>query len=218
MVMEAKHLNYSLRCSDVMPNNVTSVPILTACSHSGLVDEGIKIFNSMKEKYRIEPGIEHYGRLVDLNARSGRLDETEEVVNNMPMKPSRFIWGSIVGACRAHVNMELAERAFRELLKLEPDEPGGSVLLSSIYATWGRWSCSDKIREHMESRGVKKAAGGSSVVIDGVFHDFVAADKWQPRWEEIQSILILKLNFVIENELITLMERFIHIYTQPLSM
>ena len=174
---------------DVMPNNVTFVAILTACSHSGLVDEGIKIFNSMEEKYFIEPEIEHYGCSVDLYARSGRLDEAEEVVDNMTMKPSRSIWGSIVGACRAHGNMELAERAFRELLKLEPDEPGVYVLLSNLYATWGRWSCSDKIREHMDSRGVKKAAGGSSVVINRIFHDFVAADKRQPRWEEIQSIL-----------------------------
>ena len=111
------------------------------------------------------------------------------MVDKMPMKPSRSIWGSIVGACRAHGNMELAERALTELLKLEPDEPGGYILLSNIYATSGRWSCSDKIREHMERRGVKKNAGCSSVVIDGVFHDFVASDKQHPRWEEIQSIL-----------------------------
>ena len=61
---------------------------------------------------------------MDLFARSGRLAEAEEVVDKMPMKPSRSIWGSIVGACRAHGNMELAERALTELLKLEPDEPG----------------------------------------------------------------------------------------------
>lgn len=174
---------------DVMPNEVTCVAILSACSHNGLVDEGIEIFNSMKENYGIEPGIEHFGCLVDLFARSGRLAEAKEVVDKMPMKPSRSIWGSIVGACRAHGNMELAERALTELLKLEPDEPGGYILLSNIYATLGRWSCSDKIREHMERRGVKKNAGCSSVVIDGVFHDFVAADKQHPRWEEIQSIL-----------------------------
>ncbi len=111
----------------------------------------------MKENYGIEPGIEHYGCLVELFARSGRLAEAEEVVDKMPMKPSRSIWGSILGACRAHGNMELAERALTELLKLEPDEPGGYILLSNIYATSGRWSCSDKIREHMERRGVKRS-------------------------------------------------------------
>ena len=126
---------------------------------------------------------------MDLFARSGRLAEAEEVVDKMPMKPSQSIWGSIVGACRAHGNMELAERALTELLKLEPDEPGGYILLSNIYATLGRWSCSDKIREHMERRGAKKNASCNSVVIDGVFHDFVAAEKQHPRWEEIQSIL-----------------------------
>ena len=47
------------------------------------------------------------------------------MVDKMPMKPSRSIRGSIVGACRAPGNMELAERGLTELLKLEPD---GSAL------------------------------------------------------------------------------------------
>lgn len=174
---------------DVLPNEVTFVAVLTACSHSGLVDEGLKIFNSMKGNYGIQPGLEHYGCLVDLFARAGRLAEAKIVIDKMPMEPSQSIWGSVVGACRAHGNMELAEIALRELLKSEPNKSGGYILLSNIYATWGRWSCSDRIRELMESRGVKKTAGCSSVVVDGVFHDFVAVDKQHPRWEDIQSIL-----------------------------
>lgn len=180
---------FSQMQGDVVPNEVTFVAVLTACSHGGLVDEGLKLFNSMKESYGIEPGIEHYGCLVDLFARSGRLSEAKEVIDNMPMEPSQSIWGAVVGACRAHGYMELAEIALTELLKLEPDESGGYILLSNIYASWGRWSCADKIRELMESRGVKKTAACSSVVVGGVFHDFVAVDRQHPRWEEIQSTL-----------------------------
>lgn len=174
---------------EVKPNNVTIVAVLTACSHSGLVDEGLKLFNSMKEEYGIEPTTEHYGCLVDLLGRSGMLADAKNVIEKMPMKPSRSIWGAILSACRAHGNSEIAEMALRELLKLEPEKGGGYVLLSNIYAANKNWSYSDKIREIMESRGVKKTAGCSSVVVDGHTHDFVATDKRHPRWLDMQSIL-----------------------------
>ncbi|XP_004304748.1 PREDICTED: pentatricopeptide repeat-containing protein At3g04750, mitochondrial-like [Fragaria vesca subsp. vesca] len=174
----------------LLPNGVTIVAVLTGCSHSGLVEEGLSIFNSMKKKFDIDPGIEHYGCLVDLFCRSGRLVEAKDVIENMPIQPSRSIWGAMLSACRVHGNMELAEIASTELLKLEPEKEGGYILLSNIYAACGRWSSSDKIREIMETKGVKKTAGCSSVVVDGVIHDFVAADKRHPRWEDIFHILL----------------------------
>ncbi|KAF8392288.1 hypothetical protein HHK36_022630 [Tetracentron sinense] len=179
---------------DLIPNRVTFVAVLTACSHSGMVDQGLKIFNSMKDNYGIEPGVEHYGCLVDLLGRAGRLIEAKDVIENMPMKPSRSIWGAVLNACKVHGNVELAETALTELMKLEPEKEGGYVLLSNIYAACGRWSYSDKIREIMEIRGVKKTAGCSTVVVDGIFHEFVTADKRHPRWVEIHSILICLKN------------------------
>ncbi|KAF7817832.1 pentatricopeptide repeat-containing protein [Senna tora] len=174
----------------VMPNEVTFIAILTACTHSGLVDQGIKVFNDMKEIFGIEPKVEHYGCLVDLLGRSGRLDEARVVIDTMPMKPSRSVWGAMLSACRAHGNVELAEMALIELLNLEPDKEGGYVLLSNVYAACGIWSYSDQIRGIMESRGLKKTVGRSNVSIDGVIHDFMASDKLQlPRWEEMQHIL-----------------------------
>ncbi|XP_077245567.1 tetratricopeptide repeat (TPR)-like superfamily protein [Tasmannia lanceolata] len=173
----------------VVPNGVTFVAVLTACSHGGMVDQGCRIFNSMKENYSIEPGVEHYGCLVDLLGRAGRLTEAKDVIEKMPMKPSRSIWGAILSACKAHGNVKLAEIALKELLKLEPEKEGGYVLLSNIYASCGRWSYSDRIREIMESRGVKKIAGCSYVVVSGVVHQFVAVDKGHPRWVDIYSIL-----------------------------
>ncbi|CAK7340975.1 unnamed protein product [Dovyalis caffra] len=173
---------------DVSPDNVTFVSVLSACSHSGLVDQGMKVFSSMKD-YCIEPGVEHYGCLVDLLARSGRLPEAKDIIDQMPMKPSRSIWGAILNACQAQGDVEMAEIASRELLNLDPEEEGGYTLLSNIYAASGRWSYSKKIRETMESRGVKKTAGYSSVVVDGVIHDFISSDKSHPGWMDIRSIL-----------------------------
>lgn len=171
------------------PNEVTLLAVLTACSHSGLVNEGLEIFHRMEKDYGIRPGVEHYGCLVDLLCRSGRLGEAKDVINRMPMKPSRSIWGSMLNACRAQGDVELAEIASRELLMLEPDKEGGYVLLSNMYVMSGKWSYSDRIREVMESREVKKIAACSSVVVDGIIHDFVAADKKHAGWVEIMTIL-----------------------------
>ncbi|KAL5566285.1 hypothetical protein UlMin_029449 [Ulmus minor] len=186
----------------VSPNEVTFVAVLTACTHSGLVDEGLTVFYSMKKKFGIEPGVEHYGCLVDLLARSGRLAEAKSVIDKMPMKPSRSTWGALLIACRTCRNMELAEIASRKLLELEPEKEGGYVLLSNIYAASEKWSNSDMVREVMESRGVKKTAGCSSVVVDGVVHDFVAADKRHPRWADIFSIMqFLNSEMMLDSEL-----------------
>ncbi|KDP23664.1 hypothetical protein JCGZ_23497 [Jatropha curcas] len=184
---KALELFYEMQ-QNVAPNEVTFISVLTACSHSGLVDQGLKIFNCMKE-YGIEPRVEHYGCLVDLLGRSGRLAEAKKVIERMPMKPSRSIWGSILNACRAQGDVEMAEIALTELLKLEPEEEGGYILLHNTYAANGRWSYSNKIRKTMESRGVTKAAGCSSVVIDGVIHKFLAADKRYPRWIQVELVL-----------------------------
>ncbi|KAI9084770.1 hypothetical protein K1719_033176 [Acacia pycnantha] len=173
----------------VKPNEVTFVAILTACTHSGLVDQGMKVFHDMKAIYGIEQRVEHYGCLVDLLGRSGRLAEAKVVLDTMPMKPSRSAWGAMLSACRAHGNVELAEMALTRLLDLEPDREGAYILLSNVYAACGRWSYSDHVREIMEGRGLKKTVGRSSVSIDGVIHDFVASDTQRlTRWEEMQHI------------------------------
>ncbi|GAB2218813.1 hypothetical protein Drorol1_Dr00002045 [Drosera rotundifolia] len=176
--------------NSTMPNHVTLVAVLSACSHSGLVHEGLEIFDSMKEKYDIEPRMEHYGCLVDLLVRSGRLKHAMKIIENMPMKPGRSIWGSVLGACNGDEStVEIAKLASSELLKLEPEKEGGYVLLSNIYASCGKWAHSDEVREAMETQGVKKTAGSSSLVVDGVKHDFWAADTRHQRWPDVQSVL-----------------------------
>ncbi|XP_026665566.2 pentatricopeptide repeat-containing protein At3g04750, mitochondrial [Phoenix dactylifera] len=187
--IKALELFWKMLEEGVMPNAVTLVAVLTACSHAGLVDQGYKIFESMKQSYNIEPGVEHYGCLVDLLARSGKLTEAINVIKGMPMKPTRSIWGAILSASKVHQNMEIAEAVSGKLLEVEPEEEGGYILLSNTYAACGKWKYSDKIRKAMDSRGVKKIAGYSRVIIDGVLNEFISSDKRHPRWAEIYCML-----------------------------
>ena len=77
--------------------NPTSSPLLvflSICAHAGLLNEGLKYFESMKRDDYIEPGAEHYGCLVNLLGLSGCLDQALELIKKMPMKPDSAIWGS----------------------------------------------------------------------------------------------------------------------------
>ncbi|KAL5988884.1 hypothetical protein ACLOJK_026986 [Asimina triloba] len=171
------------------PNAVTILAVLTACSHSGMMNQGLSIFYNMKQTCGVEPDIEHYGCLVDLLGRAGKLTEAMDVIESMPLKPSRSIWGSLLSVCRAYGNVILAETALQELLKLEPEKEGGYILLSNIYSACRMWGFSNKIRRTMENRGVKKMAGCSSVVVNGVSHEFVAADERHPIGADIYWLL-----------------------------
>ncbi|KAM0944060.1 putative tetratricopeptide-like helical domain superfamily [Dioscorea sansibarensis] len=186
---KALELFWDMQREDLLPNNVTLLAALTACAHGGLVDQGVQIFQSMKHVYGITPGVEHYGCLVDVLARSGQLTEAMNVIQMMPVKPSSSIWGSVLSAAKTCGNMKLAEDALMELVKLEPEEEGGYILLSNVYAACRRWTYSGKIRGVMESKGAKKLPGWSSVVLDGLVHYFFSSDKRHRRWPDIYIML-----------------------------
>ena len=101
----------------VQPDSVTFIGVLCACTHIGLVDRGLAYFHSMVD-YSISPQIEHYGCVVDLYARAGRLGEALNIVKTMPMKADAVIWASILGACRIYKNVEVADIALEQLIEL----------------------------------------------------------------------------------------------------
>ncbi|XP_076951967.1 pentatricopeptide repeat-containing protein At5g43790 [Bidens hawaiensis] len=167
------------------PDDVTMVVIMCACSHVGLVDKGREFFYSMKVKYGIEPKVEHYGCLVDLLGRAGRANEAMEVVHTMPMKPNTVLWRSLLGAARTHGNLDIAEVALDQLVELEPETSGNYVLLSNVYAHLKKWEGVKRVRRLMKDHGVDKTPGTSILEIDGVYHEFLTADKTHPRSQEV---------------------------------
>lgn len=171
--------------SGVKPNHVTFVGILHACSHMGLVEKGRAFFTIMSRDYGILPRLEHYGCLVDLLSRAGQLKEAHEVILNMPMSPNGVVWGALLGGCRLHKNIELAEEAMRHLSKLDPLNDGYYIVMSNVYAEAGKWEEVVRMRKLMKNRGVKKTPGCSSITVDGVVHEFVAGDETHPQTEKI---------------------------------
>ncbi|KAF8405127.1 hypothetical protein HHK36_010025 [Tetracentron sinense] len=178
-----------MQSSGVKPNYITFIGVLSACSHGGLVEEGLKNFNLMRKIYNIEPRIQHYGCLVDLISRSGLLNEAKMIIENMQMEPGAVIWGTLLSACRNHGNIKIGEIAAQRLNELAPDYGGGYVLLSSLYAGSGRWEDFSRMRRVMGERGLEKLPGLSWVEVDGEVHEFVAGDKFHPLSLDIYRLL-----------------------------
>lgn len=124
----------------VKPDGTIYVCVLSACSHVGLVDKGLQLFNSMTQDHGISPSIDHFACFVDLLGRAGCLNEAEHFIKKLPIQPDAAVWRTLLGACRNHGNLELAELASSRLLKLEPNDSAAYVFLSNTYAAVGSLS------------------------------------------------------------------------------
>lgn len=162
---------------------------LVACQHSGKVEHGLKIFDSMRHDYKIEPTLKHYTSIVNLLGRAGRFDEALEMLNSMPVEPDFVIWGALFNACQAHNNVHLAELATNKLLTLKPKHSGGYVFISNVYSGAGRWEDAARVRMHMKNIFVEKSPGWSSIEIGGKSHQFIAGDQSHWRSKEIYEKL-----------------------------
>ncbi|KAL1331671.1 hypothetical protein HN51_048933 [Arachis hypogaea] len=173
----------------VSPNAVTFVGVLCACVHGGLVREGDEFFKRMVTEYSVRPLIQHYGCMVDLYGRAGRIDDAWNVVKSMPMEPDVMIWGALLSGARMHGDIETCEVSIKKLLELDPSNSGAYVLLSNVYAKLGRWREVRHLRELMEARGIKKVPGCSLVEIDGVLHEFFVGDDSHLETQDIYRML-----------------------------
>ncbi|KAE8682411.1 hypothetical protein F3Y22_tig00111242pilonHSYRG00007 [Hibiscus syriacus] len=128
-----------VKSSTSKPNNVTFISILSACSHAGLILEGIEIFHTMVNDYGWAPGSEHYGIVVDLLGRTRELDKAVDIISRMPISVEPHVWGALLAACWIHHNVEIGELAAKNLLGLDSNHAGYYILLSNMYAVDGQW-------------------------------------------------------------------------------
>lgn len=176
--------------TDIKPNGVTFIGVLTACSHGGMVEKGRRIFSTMEEFYGVAPVADHYACMVDLLGRSALLEEALDLIRTMPMAPHGGVWGALLGACRIHGNPDIAEIAASHLFELEPNGIGNYILLSNIYASSGKWDDVSQVRKLMRMKGLKKNPSFSWIEgAKGVIHEFFAGDMSHPKTIEIKKIL-----------------------------
>ncbi|KAG6726172.1 hypothetical protein I3842_02G068100 [Carya illinoinensis] len=171
----------------VAPDRITFVNLLSACAHSGLVEEGRHYFHHIFEVHGIEPRREHFGCMVDILGRAGMLEEARKLINDMPMSPDASVLGALFGACKIHGNVKLGEEVGKRVIELEPNNSGRYVLLANLYANAGRWEDVANVRKLMNDRGVKKVTGVSMIELEGVLNEFIAGERAHPQAAEIYA-------------------------------
>ncbi|KAK9092297.1 hypothetical protein Syun_027208 [Stephania yunnanensis] len=175
--------------SRVQPNEVTFMGLLSACTHSGLVEKGLKYFNVMEPQYGVAPTVEHYGCIVDLLSRAGRLSEAEDLINSMPMEPNVIVWGALLGGCRIYKDNERGLQVVERILELSSDHSGSYVYLGSVYASAGRLEDAAKCRLMMRENGVTKTPGCSWIEVDNMVHEFFVGDRTHPQSDKIYAMI-----------------------------
>ncbi|EOY04173.1 Mitochondrial editing factor 22 [Theobroma cacao] len=185
---EALDLYQLMKQAGVCPNDVTFLGLLTACNHSGLVEDGWRLFHCMKD-YGIEPRHQHYACVVDLLGRGGYLDQAYDFIMNMPIEPGVSVWGALLSACKIYRHVTLGEYAAEQLFSIESYNTGHYVQLSNLYASVRMWDRVAKVRVMMKEKGLSKDLGYSLIEINGKLQAFRVGDKSHPQSKEIYEEL-----------------------------
>ncbi|GAA0152964.1 hypothetical protein LIER_11316 [Lithospermum erythrorhizon] len=173
------------------PDSVTFIGVLSACSHVGLVDLGYHYFNSLSKEYTLNPSKQHYGCMIDLLCRAGRLNEAENMITTMPFERDDVVWSSLLRACRVHGDVERGKRAAEQILKLDPSCAGTHITLANLYASKGKYRESAEVRKQLKSKGIIKEPGWSWIKVKEQVSAFVAGDRVHPQAEAVYKILEL---------------------------
>lgn len=171
---EAIKLFKTMSKEGTAPDYITFIGVLFACSHTGMVKQGKKLFKLMESNYGILPRLEHYSCMVDLLGRVGLLKEAEDLINRSGFRDNLSLWAALLGACVTHLDPDIAERVASKIMVLDPDCHLSYVLLGNIYKKVGRWKEAMEIRKVMRDRSVKKTTGTSWVGVEQPESSFVS--------------------------------------------
>ena len=160
---DAIDLFQEMKLSGTRPNKSTFISLLSACSHVGLVDEGIHYYDCMALKYGVQPVIEHHVCLVDLLGKSGKLSDAYEFIKHLKCEREPGLWGALLSACNYHGDVEMGRKVADILFDLDPENAGYYISLSNMYVAAGRWSDAVDFRSLVHDKRLKKPAGYSLV-------------------------------------------------------
>ncbi|XP_060180300.1 putative pentatricopeptide repeat-containing protein At3g25060, mitochondrial [Lycium barbarum] len=195
----------------IEPDHATFAALLSALSHSGLVEEGRHWFDVMINEYKIKPSEKHYACLVDLLARSGEVEEAKDLIISMETKPGVAVWVALLSGCHKHKKFSIGELAANRVLELIPENTGTFILVANFFAAAKMWDKAAAARKLMKKTGMTKVPGYSAVEVNGRLHAFLMGDTSHPQYEQIMGLLcnlenemkamgyVPKTEFVLQN-------------------
>ncbi|KNA20727.1 hypothetical protein SOVF_049460 [Spinacia oleracea] len=195
---EAIKLFSQLVDAGLRPDGLIFLCLLSACSHARMISEGLELFEKMEE-YRVEKRAEHYACVIDLYSRAGLIDEAMKFINKMPIDAGKDAYGALLGACRIHNNIQVAEQVAKRLFDLDPENAGRYLILIKMYEDTGRHQDAAKLRTQLKDRKIRRPVGSSAIEVDYTFHTFGAEDETHPFKDQIFDTLH-KLEIVMIDE------------------
>ncbi|PKA59945.1 Pentatricopeptide repeat-containing protein [Apostasia shenzhenica] len=187
---DALNLFYQMRKAGEKPTNVTFISLLSTCSHSGMLDEGLELFNGMNDDYGIKPEITHYGCMVDLFGRAGFIGSSFELIRSMPMEPDASVWRALLSACQMLSDIQMTVFVAKKLIEVEPLNTGNYIMLSNIYAAAGKWDDVRELRKQVKKMGLQKTPGSSCLAVRDQTISFNAGEISHPLIYEKQIMLL----------------------------
>ncbi|PKI75742.1 hypothetical protein CRG98_003885 [Punica granatum] len=219
MCQEALVMYFSAIMESYQPKPYTFGSVLSAIGSA----ESISLRQDQRCRYLIiKFGLDSdsifWGSLLDMHAKRGSISESLSVFSQTSRR-SQFAWTAIIsaharhgdndsvsllGSCRVHGKVEMAERVVDALMEIEPMESGSYVLMSNLYAEKGHWEKVAEIRKGIRERGVVKEIRFSRVD-DGSLslHGFSSGDMSHRQSEDIFSMAHcfgLEMQFLIEKD------------------
>ncbi|KAF8672277.1 hypothetical protein HU200_049475 [Digitaria exilis] len=177
-----------LEQSNIQPDPITFILLLSACKQEGLLEKAQSYFYNMEDVYGIKPTLKHYTCMVDIMGSAGLLAESLTLIQKMPLEPDACLWSTVLKACKLHSNLEIGEKAAKALFELEPDNTSNYMVLSNIYADTGLWGASEAVRDAMTEQGLHVDRQCSWLYHGTTRHSFEAGNLSHPAIDAILSM------------------------------
>ncbi|XP_024543462.1 pentatricopeptide repeat-containing protein At2g13600-like [Selaginella moellendorffii] len=135
----------SMKDEGLKPDAITLVSILSACSHTGLVEMAKSHFEALVRgaggESTVGPVAEHYHCMIDTLGRANRLEEAMVLVDSMPFTASGVTWSTLLAACCKWNNVAVGKAVFDRFVESDigSRDSAGYMLMVKLYGSSGLW-------------------------------------------------------------------------------
>ncbi|GMP68373.1 hypothetical protein CsSME_00028009 [Camellia sinensis var. sinensis] len=186
---EALEIYDMMQRDGVKPNDVTFIGVLSACGHVGLLEKGLRYFDSMTKDYEITPRTDHLACMVSLFARKGQTKGAYDFIKHFPIEPDKVVWRCLLSGCKTNKDLALGKYAAEQILSIDPDDTSAHIMLSNIYAEAKMWRETAQMRRIMKEKALKKDPGYSWTELKKKIYSFSAGHNMDFQGYSVHEIL-----------------------------
>ncbi|XP_050245251.1 pentatricopeptide repeat-containing protein At5g50390, chloroplastic-like [Quercus robur] len=161
----------------MIPDHVTFLAVLSACSYSGLSERGWAYFKSMSRDHKIKPRAMHHACMIELLGKDGLLDEAFALIKSAPFRPTANMWAALLTACRVHENLEIGKLAAEKLYGMEPEKLSNYFVLLNIYNSSGKLKEAAAVVQTLRRKGMRMLPACSWIEVKKQPYFFHSGDK-----------------------------------------